>query len=843
MVVGTDAPTLTISSANVAHEGGYFVIVSNPTGTVTSNTATLKFNLRPTITLQPISQTIDLGSPVTFTVAATSREGTLHYQWRKNGNSISGATSAGLSIPAVAAIDSGSYDVVVTNILNGTVTSITSQAATLTVHEPPVILTQPSTQTVLPPEGVTFQVVAQAINGGPLTFVWKKNGQVIPGATTTSYAVATTEFATNTDAYSVRVVDGALSTESHSAYAIASVPTPVYAGDPIPVPSRPITVLHSFHVDPVAFPKGAFRLGYDESLKNPVWSAYVNFPVAQPYPNSDGDYTPDTRLETPQVGKNDYTGIYTGGANVPNSYDRGHMVPRADISYRYTPVAGDDATMMSNLVPQISQFNQQTWQKLEEAIGGTHGGTNDGLTSFKGRVWVYTGSVFPENNAWWYSAITPGLRIGIPTACFKIVVWEPSPGQPKALAVLMPNVWGLANSNSTITPYVTSVARVEALTGLNFFPELPSMAFGLDIPTWKSSVDVRGWRPPFEQTTGPNVHVINPSYDSKVDADTAVAFVGAATLNAEAPEGTTLTSATWNFGDGSPIATGTTSSHIYTTGGSFSASFTVQDSLGRSNTVTRVITVKGANMAPTVSALTNKSTTPGVPVTVNFTVSDDETASGLIIVSASSDNVTLLPGGVSVQNANGACSLTLSPASGATGMATITVSATDAAGASTVKTFTLSVEAAVTSLNEGFDTASKTAYTAADVVLPSGTWNLNDALLGNLAGSDRWNGTKCIRLRNGAATMKFDFPGGAKTVTVSHAKFGTDSAGTWALWYSTNGGTTWTQSGAAVAPATTTLAPVTFTVNVAGPVRFELRKMDGSTSKRICLDDFQVVAF
>jgi hypothetical protein len=180
---------------------------------------------------------------------------------------------------------------------------------------------------------------------------------------------------------------------------------------------------------------------------------------------------------------------------------------------------------------------------------------------------------------------------------------------------------------------------------------------------------------------------------------------------------------------------------------------------------------------------------------------------------------------------------------GATGTAAVTVTVTDGDGASTVQTFTLTVNALAATLTEGFDTATKTAYAAANVTLPSGIWNLSDALLGNLATGDRWNGSKCVRLRNGAVTMKFDFPGGAQTVTILHAKYGSDAAGSWGLWYSTDAGTTWTQSGGTVAPATTTLTPVTFAVNVPGPVRFEIRKTDGSTTRRVCLDDFQISSY
>ncbi|MBP1770990.1 MAG: hypothetical protein H6P99_153 [Holophagaceae bacterium] len=696
-VAGATAANLTLASVTAGDAGAYDVVVTNAlNGTVTATTslaATLQVNVPPTITSQPLSQTVDLGGGATFAVAATTNGGTLSYQWRKDGQPLAGATLDTFTLAAVAGTDAGTYDAVVSNSLNGTTTTATSLGAVLTVHEPPTIQTQPQSRTVQPPDAVTFTVAALSNHGGPLTYTWKKNGTAIPDATSASYTVASTEFPTNGDAYSVLVSDGVFSVESQTVYAQASVPSPVYAGDPVPVPSRPLTVLPSFHVDPVQFPNGAFRLGYDETLKNPVWTAYVNFPVHQPYANSQADYTQDLRLAAPQVGKTDYNGIYTGGAGVPNSYDRGHQVPRADISYRYTPVAGDDATMMSNLVPQISQFNQQTWQRLEEAIGGNQGGDTDGLTSFKGRVWVYTGSVFPAEPAWWNSTVTPGLRIAIPTACYKIVVSESTPGEPKVLAVLMPNVWGLVNADATLTQYVTSVARIESLTGLNFFPNLSSLAPGLDIPTWKATVDVRGWRVPFEQAAGPNVHMVEPSWNSSVAVDDAVTFVGAATPASAAAPGTTIAATTWTFGDGTPAATGTTTSHVFTSGGSFNVSFTAQDSLGASNTITRVITVTGGNTPPVLTGLANQATTVGTPVTATFTVADDITPAGSLSVTATADNTTLLPGPLVVTNTNGACTLLLTPAAGESGVATVTVTATDASAAIATTTFTLTVNA------------------------------------------------------------------------------------------------------------------------------------------------------
>ncbi|MCL4549740.1 MAG: DNA/RNA non-specific endonuclease [Bacteroidetes bacterium] len=140
---------------------------------------------------------------------------------------------------------------------------------------------------------------------------------------------------------------------------------------------------------------------------------------------------------------------------------------------------------------------------------------------------------------------------------------------------------------------------------------------------------------------------------------------------------------------------------------------------------------------------------------------------------------------------------------------------------------------------ENFEAGTKTAYAVGDVVFSSGTWTLNDALVGTST-SDPKNGTKSIRTRNsGKITMKFDRTDGASTVTVMHAKYGTDANSTWGLWYSTNSGSTWTQVGSSVTTSSTSLQTASFTVNITGTIRFEIRKTDGTTN-RVNFDDFTI---
>jgi len=82
-------------------------------GSVTSRVAALSVQ-DPFINTEPYSQTLFAGQSTAFQVAA---DGTapLHWQWRKNGTNLAGATLASLPFPQLQTVDRGSYDAVVCN--------------------------------------------------------------------------------------------------------------------------------------------------------------------------------------------------------------------------------------------------------------------------------------------------------------------------------------------------------------------------------------------------------------------------------------------------------------------------------------------------------------------------------------------------------------------------------------------------------------------------------------------------------------------------------------------------------------------------------------------------------
>src|SRR5665213_1088824 len=147
------------------------------------------------------------------------------------------------------------------------------------------------------------------------------------------------------------------------------------------------------------------------------------------------------------------------------------------------------------------------------------------------------------------------------------------------------------------------------------------------------------------------------------------------------------------------------------------------------------------------------------------------------------------------------------------------------------------VEKIYTGFPEAFETGSKTGYAQADVALATGSWNLNDALLGTST-SDHKNGTKCVRIENtGIVTMNFDLTNGADQVSVAYAEYGTDVSSTFSMWYSTNSGSTWSQAGSTITASSTTINTATFSLTGTGNVRFQLRKLSGG---RLNIDDMSI---
>ncbi len=104
------------------------------------------------------------------------------------------------------------------------------------------------------------------------------------------------------------------------------------------------------------------------------------------------------------------------------------------------------------------------------------------------------------------------------------------------------------------------------------------------------------------------------------------------------------------------------------------------------------VTVNGVNDAPGIAVIPDQHALEGIPLTVNFTVTDVDTALTSLSVTASSSNDALVPdANVVPGGAGGNRSLTITSL-GQSGTSTITVNVSDGQGGTASRSFVLTVE-------------------------------------------------------------------------------------------------------------------------------------------------------
>jgi len=216
VTVAAGAPSATFPVSTRAVAASIPVIISASYGGLTLK-ATLTVNpapVAPSITAQPVSQTVTTGQTATFSVTA-SGTAPLRYQWQRNGAAIGNATSPSYTTPATSTSDNGAqFTVVVTNSAG----SVTSSTATLTVNPAPVapsITAQPVSQTVTAGQTATFSVTASGT--APLRYQWQRNGGAIGSATSPSYTTPATSTSDNGAQFTVVVTNSAGSVTSNTA--------------------------------------------------------------------------------------------------------------------------------------------------------------------------------------------------------------------------------------------------------------------------------------------------------------------------------------------------------------------------------------------------------------------------------------------------------------------------------------------------------------------------------------------------------------------------------------------------------------------------------------------------
>jgi hypothetical protein len=175
---GAAGAVLTLPALRLNQAGHYACLVLNAAGSVLSSNAALTIRQLARIQQQPAdlrlrgsTNSADYGfttNNATFSIAATGT-GILHYQWRVNGTSISGATGPSVIIPNVGLANEGSYDVVITD----DVAPVLSLPARLTVLVTPTYLLAPLNQVIASNGTFTVGAVIRG-NPPPYRYEWRE---------------------------------------------------------------------------------------------------------------------------------------------------------------------------------------------------------------------------------------------------------------------------------------------------------------------------------------------------------------------------------------------------------------------------------------------------------------------------------------------------------------------------------------------------------------------------------------------------------------------------------------------------------------------------------------------
>ncbi len=188
-----------------------------------------------------------------------------------------------------------------------------------------------------------------------------------------------------------------------------------------------------------------YTLLYDEEHEQARWVAY-HLSRVELYGSHDrgDDFRADPSIPTGSAALDDYRS---------SGYDRGHLIPAADLSWSQEAMSG--SFFLSNMSPQAGEFNRGIWSKLEATVRN--------FADTEGAVYVVTGPVLTDGP---YKTIGKN-QVSVPNAYYKVVLDYQEP-EYKAIGFLLPN----EGSKKDLQAFAVSVDEVEEVTGIDFFHRL-----------------------------------------------------------------------------------------------------------------------------------------------------------------------------------------------------------------------------------------------------------------------------------------------------------------------------------------------------------------------------------
>ena len=188
-----------------------------------------------------------------------------------------------------------------------------------------------------------------------------------------------------------------------------------------------------------------YTLTYVERHEQAGWVAYELDDFMTQGGAERGNFRPDSSVVTGSALPDDYRG---------SGYDRGHLCPAADMKWQQE--AMNETFLMSNMSPQRPGFNRGIWKVLEEQV-------RDWAVE-KRRIYVAAGPLLEDG----LPTIGELNFVSVPREFYKVILYYDGT-RAEAIGFVLRN----ESSAEPLSSFVVTVDSVEALTGIDFFPELP----------------------------------------------------------------------------------------------------------------------------------------------------------------------------------------------------------------------------------------------------------------------------------------------------------------------------------------------------------------------------------
>lgn len=207
-----------------------------------------------------------------------------------------------------------------------------------------------------------------------------------------------------------------------------------------------------------------YSICYRESYEQAEWAATC---LTREKVNKKVSARTDNFREDPKIA----TGSSTLADYKGTGYDRGHLVPAADLAWSEESMS--DSFYMSNMSPQAAAFNRGIWKELEEQV-------RQWAKEF-GTLYTVSGPILEKEK---YKTIGEN-NVAIPEYYYKVILAHTDDDKWSAIGFILPN----EGSENPFLDFAVTVDEVEERCNIDFFAPLDDDVEAI----LESSYDAQFW--------------------------------------------------------------------------------------------------------------------------------------------------------------------------------------------------------------------------------------------------------------------------------------------------------------------------------------------------------------